>query len=66
MISDTEITGYVLAGFLESTGHIFISSAILNFMDFVGSIMTFFFNALFEIVVWITIVLLIAHQIIKK
>ena len=66
MISDTEITGYILAGFAESTGHTFVSSAILNIMDFLGSIMTFIFNALIEVVLWLTIILFIAHQIIKK
>lgn len=66
IISENEIAAYIFAGFAQSTGHTFVSSAILYIIDFLGSIMTFFFNALFEIVVLITVFLLIAHQIIKK
>ncbi|HEX7574976.1 MAG TPA: hypothetical protein VF360_01250, partial [Candidatus Methanoperedens sp.] len=41
MVSEEEIAFYMAAGVAESTGHTFISSVILYFLDLLGDITTF-------------------------
>lgn len=63
VISEEEVAVYMVAG--VAAGHTFVSSAILYLMNLFGDIATFLFNALFEIVVWITVIALILSAIFK-
>lgn len=66
IVSEDEIAAYMVAGFAESTGHTFVSSVILYLMDLWGDITMFLFNALIEVVVWITIFAVIVSALIKR
>lgn len=66
LVSEYDIAAYLAAGVAESTGHTFVSRVILYFMDLLGDITTFLFNALINIVVWITVIAIIAHIFYKS
>jgi hypothetical protein len=66
MVSDDEIAAYIVAGFAEGTGNTFISSVILYFMNLWGDITLFLFNALIELVIWITVFAVIASALMKR
>lgn len=61
LVSEYDIAAYLAVGVAESTGHTFMSSVILYFMDLLGDITTFLFNALINIVVWIMVIAIIAR-----